>query len=90
MSRSQRGTPESASKVPRPYAGGRNDVMPFTAEELMLFKEAQSTASFAGAPLHGTFLCCLFCSAGVPALMGNEMLNTVNEYAHYQSAVRIE
>lgn len=49
MPRSHRGTPESGSRVPRPYAGGRNDVMPFTAEELMLFKEAQSSASFAGA-----------------------------------------
>jgi hypothetical protein len=34
--------------VPRPYAAGRTDVMPFTAEELMIFKEAQATGRVAG------------------------------------------
>ena len=47
-SRSGRGTPDSSSRVPRPYAAGRNDVMPFTAEELMIFKEAQATGRVAG------------------------------------------
>lgn len=35
---STRSTPDGASRVARPYGAGRNDVMPFTAEELMLFK----------------------------------------------------
>jgi hypothetical protein len=47
-SRSGRGTPDSSSRVPRPYAAGRNDVMPFTAAELMIFKEAQATGRVAG------------------------------------------
>lgn len=45
---STRAAPENISRVTRPHSAARQDVMPFTAEELMLFKvrlACQFTAS---------------------------------------------